>query len=936
MLTMYPSTSAADVKKYFTAADYYSEGQETIGQWGGTLAERLGLSGTVDKASFDRLCDNLHPVTGKRLTPRTNEERRVGYDFVFSGPKSFSIVEALATDEERQRLLGAFDAAINETMIEAERDMQTRVRIGGADYDRPTGSMVWASFDHSTSRPVELHELLARYAANDNMPHWLRAMNDNVPPDPHRHRHVYCFNVTFDPVERRYKAGEFSYIKRDGEYYRAAFYSRLAARLEAMGYVIDRRGGTEWEIAGVPQSVIDTFSKRTDHIDAKAEELGITNDERKAELGAKTRAKKQKELTQPELRNKWDAQLTPAEREALAAVYAREINPSPEVTAAQAVRYAIDHCTEQLSVERERELRRVALLRGLGHVLPEELSAEMTRQGVLLRQVEGTWWATTSQLMREEDKLVGFAAGGRGTVTPVGVPNGLERGTLSDGQWRATVGLLNSSNRVNLLEGPAGAGKSYSLKAYDQGMRLAGQTVTYLATTSDAVGVLASGGFEVNTVARFLLDPTLQESARSGTVVCDEVSMLGHKDAVKLVSLAEKLDLRLLFTGDQFQHGSVPRGALLHLLKNYSGITPFRLEEIRRQEDADYKAAVKSLSEGNTLEGFNALDRKEWVKEIANEQNRYTHLAADYVQALADKKTVLVVSPTHAEAAKITTEIRRQLRAADKLGKEEHPFIRLVAANASEAERGRAETYRIGDVVCFHQNAKGFTKGDRLVVTDPAQVPLAEAGKFQLYRPKAISLAVGDKLRFTSTVKTLDNKHTLKNGMVKTVAGFDSRGNIKLDNNWTVAKDAGHFRMGWVDTSFAAQGKTVQRVLLGMAAGSAPAMSQENFYVSASRGKEKMTLYTDSKDAVREAVQRSSSKLAALDLRAKPQPKLVDRLRKLLERRRRYGVVQRMRAAWDGQSRSSSMPPRTPPRTPSTHRERVDERQVERDCGRGR
>ena len=38
MLTIYPQTSAADVKKYFDTADYYAEGQETVGQWGGKLA----------------------------------------------------------------------------------------------------------------------------------------------------------------------------------------------------------------------------------------------------------------------------------------------------------------------------------------------------------------------------------------------------------------------------------------------------------------------------------------------------------------------------------------------------------------------------------------------------------------------------------------------------------------------------------------------------------------------------------------------------------------------------------------------------------------------------------------------------------------------------------------------------------------------------------
>ena len=80
-------------------------------------------------------------------------------------------------------------------------------------------------------------------------------------------------------------------------------------------------------------------------------------------------------------------------------------------------------------------------------------------------------------------------------------------------------------------------------------------------------------------------------------------------------------------------------------------------------------------------------------------------------------------------------------------------------------------------------------------------MPLAEAGKFSLYRPDVIALAKGDQIRFTGTVKTLDGKHKLYNGASKTVAGFTKAGDIKLDNGWVVSKDAGHFRSGFVETS---------------------------------------------------------------------------------------------------------------------------------------
>src|SRR5581483_7423084 len=137
MLRITQQASAKDAKRYYASADYYSEGQEIVGAWGGKGALRLGLEGVVDKHSFDRLCDNLDPSTGKQLTSRTRSDRTVGYDFTFSVPKSVSLLYALSGDRD---LLAAFRAAVDETMQDIEAEMKTRVRKRGKDEDRLTGN----------------------------------------------------------------------------------------------------------------------------------------------------------------------------------------------------------------------------------------------------------------------------------------------------------------------------------------------------------------------------------------------------------------------------------------------------------------------------------------------------------------------------------------------------------------------------------------------------------------------------------------------------------------------------------------------------------------------------------------------------------------------------------------------------------------------------
>jgi len=55
MLRIIQNNSAAGAMSYYSPADYYSEGQELLGQWRGQGAERFGLAGGIDKATWDAL-----------------------------------------------------------------------------------------------------------------------------------------------------------------------------------------------------------------------------------------------------------------------------------------------------------------------------------------------------------------------------------------------------------------------------------------------------------------------------------------------------------------------------------------------------------------------------------------------------------------------------------------------------------------------------------------------------------------------------------------------------------------------------------------------------------------------------------------------------------------------------------------------------------------
>jgi len=92
MLRIIESDSGEAATKYFdralATADYYAKDP---GLWGGKGAQMLGLSGGVRREDFIALASNKVPGANEKLTVRNKEERRAGYDFCFSAPKSISI-----------------------------------------------------------------------------------------------------------------------------------------------------------------------------------------------------------------------------------------------------------------------------------------------------------------------------------------------------------------------------------------------------------------------------------------------------------------------------------------------------------------------------------------------------------------------------------------------------------------------------------------------------------------------------------------------------------------------------------------------------------------------------------------------------------------------------------------------------------------------------
>ncbi|MCA9186072.1 MAG: MobF family relaxase [Pirellulaceae bacterium] len=850
MLRITVISSPDNAERYYSAADYYLDEEAVPARWHGQGAERLGLHGELVFDHFSALCRNRHPLTGKQITAAHRDNRRVGYDITFSVSKSVSILYALAGDE---RILKAFQQSVQDTMQLIEQDAAVRLRKDGANSDRLVGNLVYSDFYHSLSRPTG---------------------QDNV-PQPQLHAHVVVQNMAFDSEEGIWKALQAGGIKASAPYFQAAFRAKLAERIQQLGYEIDVNDN-DFEIRGIPDRVIKAFSKRTEEVEQLARmlanEQGVAqlSADAKAKLGATSRRNKVKHLDWQQLKDHWHSEISHADIQAVHFTHedARKQLGNFQDRSAAAFQLALDHLLERHSVVSERQLIAETLRRGLGAVRLDSARQQLQRTDLLKAVYDGTPMVTTRQAMDEEKELIAVAKRGMGVMRPIGTISETDLSDLNAGQKAAVRHLLSTRDRFALVSGRAGVGKTTMLVATKDAMEQAGKRVTVLAPTSSAArGTLRSDGVATaETLQRFIVDRQMQLRAAGQQVLVDEASLAGIKDLLALSRLAERHDFRVAYIGDARQHKSVGRGHILKVLEDFGGVRPVNVHDILRQT-GEYKKTVELLAEGKAEEAFDRLD-----KQGAIRTDGYEALARTFVEHLQRGRTITVVSPTHAEGAVVAQHIRAQLKEANLIADDDRLFSRLVDLQTTEADRMDPNQDYTGMTAQFVRNKGPFRAGQRFLVEHDTQDVLRQfATAYRLYRTETFPVAVNERLRVTSGGRTLCG-HRLETGSSYTVKSFTRDGNIILKNGWEVSKEFQHLSQDYVVTSFAAQSRTTDSVLVAMGSVSFPAVNATSFYVSLSRGKlsGQALVFTDDPAGLRKAVTRPDEKLTASETVGRP------------------------------------------------------------------
>ncbi|HEY3914016.1 MAG TPA: MobF family relaxase [Verrucomicrobiae bacterium] len=864
MFTAIAIKNLADARKYFdehlAQNDYYAAGEVRPGQWIGMGAERLGLKDNVSREQFCALCENQNPNDGERLTQRSQKEgqRRVFYDFTCSAPKSVSV---LAVTLDDQRLIEAHEQAARLAFRELETFAAARVRKQGNQGYRTTGNLVAASFVHDSSRAL----------------------------DPQLHTHFTVFNATFDKEERCWKALEARGMYDAIRYGTAVYRNELAKRVQQIGYqIIPAKHG--FEIEGVSDAVLKRFSKRSQQRDAVVKEL-------EQKLGRKlsnnavalavhqSRTEKIKGISTMEVRERQLAQLSIDERQSLQQLRT-SAHPSslPRIALVEdaALNHAVEHVFERKSVVPEHELLNVALSHRLGEVNLNHLKAAVKYLPDLVKTERGV---STKEILATELSLIQTVNAGCDSVAPLH-PGYQPADWLGEDQRRAIYHVLRTSDRITGLRGLAGSGKTAALRELVAACKEAKIEPLFCAPTAAATDVLRKEGFEAVTLQSLVL--SRQPLSAEKLVVLDEAGAVGMDDMKRLFDLAK--DSRLVLSGDTGQHASVARGDALRILEQHSDFKSGQLTAIRRQRKAEYRKAVELAAQKRTAEAFAQLERMAAITELAGDE-LHGSAAKSYLKALTENKSALLVAPTWAEIEAVTEKVRAELKSAGRLALEEKAFQVFDSLSWTEAQKRDARQYRPGMVIHFHRRGHGFEKGETVAVVavenDSLKVqhpdgsenifPLGAGIACDVGEKRKLKVAAGDKLLLQANwPKKFVNGELVE---VKAIQG-DS---VLLADGRVIPADYRTFTHGYAVTSHAAQGKTVDEVLLVASSRSLPAINQEQFYVSISRGRERCRIFTDDSDLLRSHVTDSSARLAAIE--AMPQR---DFLQTILQRGNRF------------------------------------------------
>jgi ATP-dependent exoDNAse (exonuclease V) alpha subunit len=355
-----------------------------------------------------------------------------------------------------------------------------------------------------------------------------------------------------------------------------------------------------------------------------------------------------------------------------------------------------------------------------------------------------------------------------------------------------------------------------------------------------------------------------------------------------LLSLVKERGGRLILSGDTRQHGAVEASDALRAIEQYSGLGCAELTNIRRQNPAkaktkaerqwleQYKLAVNEAQQGKVGASFDRLEKNGAIVScsLADQQQKLTE---HFLELVKGKNETVIVSQSWSEIHKVNERVREGLKAQKLIGETETPVTALERMDLTDAQKRDKRFYNADSVLIFNRNTCGFKAGDagklqgvtnkHLLVESGnriRRVPFKDLERVTVCQPKELSLSTGERLQLKANGRCQDGSK-LANGELVTVKQIHADGRIALNDGRTLPKNYRQFVRGYAVTSYAAQGKTVDYVLFSDSAVAA-ATNEQQWYVTISRGRRGVKIFTADKIQLRQNIADSGDRPLALDM----------------------------------------------------------------------
>jgi hypothetical protein len=425
---------------------------------------------------------------------------------------------------------------------------------------------------------------------------------------------------------------------------------------------------------------------------------------------------------------------------------------------------------------------------------------------------------------------------------------------LSDEQKNAVVGLTQDQ-RLNVLVGRAGAGKTTALKAVSDIYKEAGNNVIGASLSAMAADNLGrEADINATTLHRWIyqweryqaaqekflsFDNVMEEGVfkqldwyqdlkrfegsaltNKTVMIVDEAGMVGTRLWNELLVYVNRAGAKLIAVGDDNQFKAIEAGDFFRDLKSQasSSNTLFELNTIYRQHHAWMKDASMNLANLEVGEALRAYEHHGHVHQTSRE-TLANDIATAYVDSVKNAQTSIVLAFTRAQVEELNQAIRVQLKHEGLL-----PQKDTISVND--------KSFGIGDKIVFLENDKKrltITDADG-VVKEGEYIKNGTQGTIRDVTPEGNIQVQVSKDLYTSIV-------CLTTTTPKVALGQPTPDPVR-DYAYTAIAH------GYAVTTHKAQGQTVDHVFVAASKN----MDAKGLYVAMTRHREKVELFYTKED----------------------------------------------------------------------------------------